>query len=896
MRRTASSCARLLPRRSAGGRARSSRWKAAAIPTRGFASSWRLLTSCRSIETQTPSLLDEVRGLADGAGLSFGDALAFQLVDEQWCWTTRRRAEHEHCSTLGVAMDGAPTLVAQNLDLPVWWEGLQTVLRYPAVRRRPRRCARDGCGLHRDERDERRRRGDRRECAPRRAVGAARAACRVRDPRRARVAVGRRCGRLHRARRPCVRTELHRRRPRVGGRHRSRCRRDDDVRPVRRVRPAHEPRRRADVRRVVEGARRRCARELAGAARLPRITTRLGPERHGRDRRAVATTRCRSAACRPTPRRTARSRRACSSSPTTARSRTSVAGRARSTSFTSEPLAAAARDDARRRRRRRRDGPVRGLGPRAGRSRRRRARAVRGRQRPRQLARRVARVPDVLRPSGVRAHGAGRAADVARARSASAESDCSDVVGSIETLEGAEQDRATLDRARHPVRDPRRSGGGGSVPGRPPARRGAVPGRHGRGLRGRDASRAEAAARRIASASARASTRCASAPTACPSRRTATTSTPTSSSLCCGSYAPELLGPLGIDVPLLPTQEHDRVLPSARRASCPTACPSSTTWGPSSATACRRGRSASTSSPSTEPARASIRATATRVPTRRTSSGSRDAARDVPPGLRSRARSAVETCVYENTPDRDFVIDRRGRFVVGAGFSGHGFKFAPLIGRLLADLALERDAAVRPLAVLARPSRRCASNSRTCASAARLSTDASDAFGSARPARIAAGRAASRRRCGRPRTRRTGGTTAGRRRRASRARGRRRSARRRGRPPSSRRRPREFPNRGRCTDVSMSSPRSSDVHHVLDDAREQRSRRRAAREHRRAVAEHDVRRDEDARSAAGLRHRPQEVPAGAAHVDALGPQAVGEGVRQARVQHRDDVAVARRRR
>jgi hypothetical protein len=90
-----------------------------------------------AIEAHTPTLLDEVRGLADGAGLSFDDALAFQLVDEQWCWTTRRRAEHEHCSTLGVASDGAPTIVAQNLDLPVWWEGLQTILRYPGFEDEP---------------------------------------------------------------------------------------------------------------------------------------------------------------------------------------------------------------------------------------------------------------------------------------------------------------------------------------------------------------------------------------------------------------------------------------------------------------------------------------------------------------------------------------------------------------------------------------------------------------------------------------------------------------------------------------------------------------------------------------------------------------------------------------
>lgn len=46
-----------------------------------------------------------------------------------------------------------------------------------------------------------------------------------------------------------------------------------------------------------------------------------------------------------------------------------------------------------------------------------------------------------------------------------------------------------------------------------------------------------------------------------------------------------------------------------------------------------------------------------------------------------------EVCLYTVTPDEDFVIDRRGPIVVGAGFSGHGFKFGPLIGELLADLA-----------------------------------------------------------------------------------------------------------------------------------------------------------------------------------------------------------------
>jgi sarcosine oxidase len=48
----------------------------------------------------------------------------------------------------------------------------------------------------------------------------------------------------------------------------------------------------------------------------------------------------------------------------------------------------------------------------------------------------------------------------------------------------------------------------------------------------------------------------------------------------------------------------------------------------------------------------------------------------------------AETCLYTNTPDQNFVLERRGRVVVGSACSGHGFKFAPAIGRRLAELAL----------------------------------------------------------------------------------------------------------------------------------------------------------------------------------------------------------------
>jgi monomeric sarcosine oxidase len=50
---------------------------------------------------------------------------------------------------------------------------------------------------------------------------------------------------------------------------------------------------------------------------------------------------------------------------------------------------------------------------------------------------------------------------------------------------------------------------------------------------------------------------------------------------------------------------------------------------------------------------------------------------------------AVQTCVYTTTPDESFVLERRGRIVVGSPCSGHGFKFAPVTGTRLAALAAE---------------------------------------------------------------------------------------------------------------------------------------------------------------------------------------------------------------
>jgi glycine/D-amino acid oxidase-like deaminating enzyme len=48
---------------------------------------------------------------------------------------------------------------------------------------------------------------------------------------------------------------------------------------------------------------------------------------------------------------------------------------------------------------------------------------------------------------------------------------------------------------------------------------------------------------------------------------------------------------------------------------------------------------------------------------------------------------ASETCLYTTTADETFLLERRGRLVIGSPCSGHGFKFAPAIGERLADLA-----------------------------------------------------------------------------------------------------------------------------------------------------------------------------------------------------------------
>ncbi|XP_066296884.1 peroxisomal sarcosine oxidase-like isoform X2 [Branchiostoma lanceolatum] len=63
------------------------------------------------------------------------------------------------------------------------------------------------------------------------------------------------------------------------------------------------------------------------------------------------------------------------------------------------------------------------------------------------------------------------------------------------------------------------------------------------------------------------------------------------------------------------------------------------------------------------------------------------------PGLES-VPAIQESCIYTNTPDEDFILDCHPQYrniIIGAGFSGHGFKLAPVVGKLLCELAMDKQ-------------------------------------------------------------------------------------------------------------------------------------------------------------------------------------------------------------
>ncbi len=68
--------------------------------------------------------------------------------------------------------------------------------------------------------------------------------------------------------------------------------------------------------------------------------------------------------------------------------------------------------------------------------------------------------------------------------------------------------------------------------------------------------------------------------------------------------------------------------------------------------------------------------------------------RELLPALQQATLARIDSCMYDVTPDEDFIIDRLPddpRIVFATGLSGHGFKFGPLLGEILCSLLCETD-------------------------------------------------------------------------------------------------------------------------------------------------------------------------------------------------------------
>jgi isopenicillin-N N-acyltransferase like protein len=98
--------------------------QSAGISSRAIIANWMAETNyLPSIERWTPQLLEEVRGIGEGAGVDFDSIFAWQLLDEfNWyvdLFTSRKAAASGigQCSTVGVFAEGdGITRLAQNWD------------------------------------------------------------------------------------------------------------------------------------------------------------------------------------------------------------------------------------------------------------------------------------------------------------------------------------------------------------------------------------------------------------------------------------------------------------------------------------------------------------------------------------------------------------------------------------------------------------------------------------------------------------------------------------------------------------------------------------------------------------------------------------------------------------
>jgi len=87
-----------------------------------------------AIERWTPELLEEVKGIAEGANIDYRYALARQLSDEEPWYRKEKKlspGEGRNCTSIGLdCTDVRPTIIGQNMDCPSWYEGHQVLFHH----------------------------------------------------------------------------------------------------------------------------------------------------------------------------------------------------------------------------------------------------------------------------------------------------------------------------------------------------------------------------------------------------------------------------------------------------------------------------------------------------------------------------------------------------------------------------------------------------------------------------------------------------------------------------------------------------------------------------------------------------------------------------------------------
>ncbi len=84
-----------------------------------------------AIAELAPELLDEVTGIAAGAGVSADRLFALQLMDEEWAYRASRgvASKRDKCSSVAINARDGTTLIGQNMDLGGYTDGYQVLLR-----------------------------------------------------------------------------------------------------------------------------------------------------------------------------------------------------------------------------------------------------------------------------------------------------------------------------------------------------------------------------------------------------------------------------------------------------------------------------------------------------------------------------------------------------------------------------------------------------------------------------------------------------------------------------------------------------------------------------------------------------------------------------------------------